>query len=127
MSGSGGEQQAFFERYAPPDLRAESAEVGASKSGEEIRACADAILSDYDDAPVRSFVLPRLPAPAGLRRARISSARRQGRSQYRLTRRWERELGVTRALARLLARTVQPLHQPPRSTSHPFGEARQRA
>src|SRR5581483_5956017 len=66
--------QAFFERYAPPDLRAESAEVGASKSGEEIRACADAILSDYDDAPVRSFVLPRLPAPAGLRRARISSA-----------------------------------------------------
>ena len=57
MSGSGGEQQAFFERYAPPDLRAESAEVGASKSGEEIRACADAILSDYDDAPVRSFVL----------------------------------------------------------------------
>ena len=24
---------------------------------EEIRACADAILSKYDDAPVRSFVL----------------------------------------------------------------------
>jgi arsenate reductase len=27
------------------------------KSPEEIRACADAILSDYDEAPVRSFVL----------------------------------------------------------------------
>jgi xanthine dehydrogenase YagR molybdenum-binding subunit len=32
-------------------------DFGASKSGEEIRACADAILNDYDDAPVRSFVL----------------------------------------------------------------------
>ena len=32
-------------------------EFGACKSGEEIRACADAILKDYDDAPVRSFVL----------------------------------------------------------------------
>ena len=32
-------------------------DFGASKSGEEIRACADAILSDYDGAPIRSFVL----------------------------------------------------------------------
>jgi arsenate reductase len=32
-------------------------DFGEHKSGEEIRACADAILSDYDDAPVRSFVL----------------------------------------------------------------------
>jgi hypothetical protein len=32
-------------------------EFGETKSGEEIRACADAILNDYDDAPVRSFVL----------------------------------------------------------------------
>jgi hypothetical protein len=27
------------------------------KTGDEIRACADAILDEYDDAPVRSFVL----------------------------------------------------------------------
>ncbi len=33
------------------------AEFQATKSAEEIRACADAILSQYDDAPVRSFVL----------------------------------------------------------------------
>jgi arsenate reductase (thioredoxin) len=32
-------------------------EFGASKSGEEIRACADAILGEFDDVPVRSFVL----------------------------------------------------------------------
>jgi hypothetical protein len=32
-------------------------EFGKTKNGEEIRACAGAILSDYDDAPVRSFVL----------------------------------------------------------------------
>lgn len=32
-------------------------DFGENKSGEEIRACADAILADYDDAPVRSFVL----------------------------------------------------------------------
>jgi hypothetical protein len=32
-------------------------DVGEPKSGDEIRACADVILSDYDDAPVRSFVL----------------------------------------------------------------------
>jgi hypothetical protein len=32
-------------------------DFGETKSGEEIRACADAILNDYDDAPVRSFVL----------------------------------------------------------------------
>ena len=32
-------------------------EFGGSKSGEEIRACADAILNDFDDVPVRSFVL----------------------------------------------------------------------
>jgi arsenate reductase len=28
------------------------------RTPEEIRACADTILADYDDAPVRSFVLP---------------------------------------------------------------------
>jgi arsenate reductase len=32
-------------------------EFEGMKSPEEIRACADAILSDYDEAPVRSFVL----------------------------------------------------------------------
>jgi arsenate reductase (thioredoxin) len=32
-------------------------EFGDAKPAEEIRACADAILSEYDDAPVRSFVL----------------------------------------------------------------------
>ena len=32
-------------------------EFGAAKTGEEIRACADAILNEYDDVPVRSFVL----------------------------------------------------------------------
>jgi arsenate reductase len=32
-------------------------EFGDVKSGEEIRACADAILNDFDDVPVRSFVL----------------------------------------------------------------------
>ncbi|MEJ7568503.1 MAG: hypothetical protein WKF41_09595 [Gaiellaceae bacterium] len=32
-------------------------EFGDTKAAEEIRACADAILSDFDDAPVRSFVL----------------------------------------------------------------------
>ena len=32
-------------------------EFGATKPAEEIRACADAILSEFDDAPVRSFVL----------------------------------------------------------------------
>jgi hypothetical protein len=32
-------------------------DFGETKSGEEIRACADAILNDYEDAPVRSFVL----------------------------------------------------------------------
>ena len=32
-------------------------EFEASKRAEEIRACADAILSEFDDAPVRSFVL----------------------------------------------------------------------
>jgi hypothetical protein len=32
-------------------------EFGETKTGEEIRACADAILNDYDDVPVRSFVL----------------------------------------------------------------------
>jgi protein-tyrosine-phosphatase len=38
-----------------PDL---DKEFGAHRSPEEIRACADAILSDYDDVPVRSFILP---------------------------------------------------------------------
>ncbi len=37
-----------------PDL---VAEFGDTKPAEEIRACADAILAEYDDAPVRSFVL----------------------------------------------------------------------
>jgi protein-tyrosine-phosphatase len=32
-------------------------EFGDTKSGEEIRACADAILNEFDDVPVRSFVL----------------------------------------------------------------------
>jgi protein-tyrosine-phosphatase len=33
------------------------AEFAAARSGEEIRACADKILDEYDDVPVRSFVL----------------------------------------------------------------------
>jgi arsenate reductase (thioredoxin) len=33
------------------------AEFSETKTGDEIRACADAILGEYDDAPVRSFVL----------------------------------------------------------------------
>ena len=33
------------------------AEFADEKPAEEIRACADAILSEYDDVPVRSFVL----------------------------------------------------------------------
>lgn len=53
-------------------------DFGENKSGEEIRACADAILADYDDAPVRSFVLTlaerRLSQRATVRRARITSA-----------------------------------------------------
>jgi arsenate reductase len=32
-------------------------EFGEAKPAEEIRACADAILSEFDDVPVRSFVL----------------------------------------------------------------------
>ena len=32
-------------------------EFGEAKPAQEIRACADAILSEFDDAPVRSFVL----------------------------------------------------------------------
>ncbi|HEX4679012.1 MAG TPA: arsenate reductase ArsC [Gaiellaceae bacterium] len=32
-------------------------EFGSVKPGEEIRACADAILSEFDDAPIRSYVL----------------------------------------------------------------------
>ena len=32
-------------------------EFGQAKTGEAIRACADAILNEYDDVPVRSFVL----------------------------------------------------------------------
>jgi arsenate reductase len=41
-------------RVLLPDL---VREFEATKPPEEIRACADAILGDYDDAPVRSFVL----------------------------------------------------------------------
>src|SRR5918998_4176527 len=37
-----------------PDLQAEFGEL---RSDEEIRACADAVLAEYDDAPVRSFVM----------------------------------------------------------------------
>jgi arsenate reductase (thioredoxin) len=37
-----------------PSLAADFAET---KTGDEIRACADKILDEYDDAPVRSFVL----------------------------------------------------------------------
>jgi arsenate reductase len=33
------------------------AEFSERKTGDEIRACADKILEEYDDAPVRSFVL----------------------------------------------------------------------
>jgi arsenate reductase len=33
------------------------AEFGETKTGNEIRACADTILGEYEDAPVRSFVL----------------------------------------------------------------------
>lgn len=33
------------------------AEFGGSKRAEEIRACADAILSEFDDVPIRSYVL----------------------------------------------------------------------
>ena len=41
-------------RVLLPDL---VREFETTKTPEEIRACADAILADYDDAPVRSFVL----------------------------------------------------------------------
>jgi hypothetical protein len=34
-------------------------EFGDCKSAEEIRACVDAMLSEFDDVPVRSFVLTR--------------------------------------------------------------------
>ena len=37
-----------------PDLQAEFGEL---RSDEEIRACADAVLAEYDDAPVRSFAM----------------------------------------------------------------------
>ena len=32
-------------------------ELAGSRAAEDIRACADAILSEFDNAPVRSFVL----------------------------------------------------------------------
>jgi arsenate reductase len=41
-------------RVLLPDL---VREFEPTRGAEEIRACADAILSDYDEAPVRSFVL----------------------------------------------------------------------
>ena len=47
---------------------------------------------------------------AALRRLEAEGLVRQERSQYRLTRRGERELVMTRALARLLARAVQLQH-----------------
>jgi low molecular weight phosphotyrosine protein phosphatase len=51
--------QAYFERDAPPDVRAESAgsEPARAVWPAVIRACADAILTRYDDVPVRSYVL----------------------------------------------------------------------
>ena len=59
--------QAFFERHAPDDLRAESAgqepapevwpEVVEAMNEVGIRTCADAILAEYQEAPVRSFVM----------------------------------------------------------------------
>lgn len=44
--------QAFLERDAPSDVRAESAGNTPAKT-----ICADAILADYRDAPIRSFVM----------------------------------------------------------------------
>jgi protein-tyrosine-phosphatase len=41
-------------RQLLPDL---ASEFGAGRTPEQIRACADVILDDYDDAPVRSYVL----------------------------------------------------------------------
>ena len=35
----------------------QSLEFDGDKTPEEIRACAEAILSEFDEAPVRSFVL----------------------------------------------------------------------
>jgi predicted transcriptional regulator len=46
---------------------------------------------------------------AALRRLEDSGLVRRQRSQYRLTRLGERELVMTSALVRLLARTLQPL------------------
>ena len=48
--------QAFFEPYAPADVRASPAATNRRRA-EEIRACADLMLQPFDDAPVRSFVL----------------------------------------------------------------------
>jgi protein-tyrosine-phosphatase len=38
-------------------LPALAQEFEGVRSGEEVRACADAVLSEYDEAPVRSFVM----------------------------------------------------------------------
>ena len=40
-------------RLLPPLVE----EFGGQRSDDEIRACADAMLSQYDDAPVRSFAM----------------------------------------------------------------------
>jgi hypothetical protein len=47
-------------------------ELSATKLAEEIRACTDAILSEFDESPGRSFVLPlaeRRPAIASANRS----------------------------------------------------------
>jgi low molecular weight phosphotyrosine protein phosphatase len=77
--------QAFFEQLAPPDIRAESAgstpldalrsdttahrirlvrllpmlagKFAGTRSDAEIRACADAVLSQFAEVPVRSHVM----------------------------------------------------------------------
>jgi arsenate reductase (thioredoxin) len=45
--------QARLTRLLPPLIE----EFDGSREPEEIRACADAILADYDEVPVRSFVM----------------------------------------------------------------------
>jgi protein-tyrosine-phosphatase len=49
--------QAFCDRYAPPDVRAESAGAQPAHTPEEIGDCADAVLARYDDVPVRSHII----------------------------------------------------------------------
>jgi arsenate reductase (thioredoxin) len=51
------EDRSGHERRLAQLLPSLAEEFEATKTPEEIRACADAILSEFDDAPVRSFVL----------------------------------------------------------------------